>query len=99
MEIFPLELILLEDYRNINSGEQICLHLPLSNDLLDDIEGGGVDVIVKKDWLFSCELAFMVSGFFNNFAKEISISADVEDAGGPSCSKLFFYVQCTLALE
>ena len=45
MEIFPLEL----DYRNINSGEQICLHLPLSNDLLDDIEGGGVDVIVKKD--------------------------------------------------
>ena len=60
MELFPLELILmiwnwcyyyakstLQDYRNMNSGEQICLLLPLSNDLLDDMGGGGEDVMVK----------------------------------------------------
>ena len=39
----------LQDYHNINRGEQICLLLRLSNDLLDDIGCGGEDVIVKHD--------------------------------------------------
>ena len=39
----------LQDYHNINGGEQICSLLLFSNEFLDDIGGGGEDFTVKND--------------------------------------------------